>query len=82
MVVKPSTVRVPGLIADLARVVDGTVQGLGFYNQEFHVLSEMNLTIACTISRAKKELGYAPLVSLREGMRRSVQWCLDRGIAI
>jgi nucleoside-diphosphate-sugar epimerase len=40
------------------------------------------LTIACTINRAKQELGYKPLVDLREGMRRSVKWCLDHGIEI
>jgi nucleoside-diphosphate-sugar epimerase len=39
----------------------------------------MNLTIACTIARAKRELGYQPLVDLREGMRRSVAWLLDHG---
>jgi nucleoside-diphosphate-sugar epimerase len=42
----------------------------------------MNLTIACSIDRARRELGYRPLVNLREGMRRSVKWCLDNDIEI
>jgi nucleoside-diphosphate-sugar epimerase len=42
----------------------------------------MNLTIACSIERAERELGYRPLVDLREGMRRSVAWCLENGIAL
>jgi len=46
------------------------------------VLSEMNVTIACSIERAQRELGNKPLVDLREGMRRSVAWCLELGIAI
>lgn len=82
MEVKPGTVRLPAMIADMARLGDWMIQKAGFYNQELHVLSEMNLTIACTIDRAKRELGYRPLVDLREGMRRSVKWCLDRGIVI
>jgi nucleoside-diphosphate-sugar epimerase len=80
--VKAETLKVPGLVADVARLGDRMLQWAGFYNQELHVLSEMNLTIACAIDRAKQELGYRPLVDLREGMRRSVRWCLDRGIAI
>ena len=82
MTVKPKTVQVPGVISDVARLGDRMLQGMGLYNQELHVLSEMNLTIACTIERAKQELGYKPLVDLREGMRRSVKWCLDRGMEI
>jgi nucleoside-diphosphate-sugar epimerase len=58
------------------------LQNAGIYNQQIHVLSEMNLTIACSIERARRELGYEPLVSLREGMRRSVAWCIERGISI
>jgi nucleoside-diphosphate-sugar epimerase len=82
MLVKPNTIHVPGIISDAARVGDWLIQKAGFYNQEVHVLSEMNLTIACSIERARRELGYKPLVDLREGMRRSVAWCLQRGIAI
>lgn len=77
--VKPKTVRVPGVVSDVARLADRGLQALGRYNQEIHVLSEMNLTIACTIERAKRELGYRPLTDLREGMRRSVAWVLDHG---
>jgi nucleoside-diphosphate-sugar epimerase len=46
------------------------------------VLSEMNKTIACTIDRARDELGYEPRVDLDEGMRRSVRWCIDQGIEL
>jgi nucleoside-diphosphate-sugar epimerase len=82
MTVKPTTVHVPGLIADIARLADWTLQSAGLYNQEIHVLSEMNLTIACSIERAERELGYRPLVDLREGMRRSVAWCLENGVPL
>jgi nucleoside-diphosphate-sugar epimerase len=82
MSVRPRTVQVPGIVSDLARLGDWMLQKVGLYSQELHVLSEMNLTIACTIDRAKQELGYKPLVDLREGMRRSIRWCLDNGIQV
>jgi nucleoside-diphosphate-sugar epimerase len=44
-----------------------------------HVLGEMNKTIACSVERAKAELGWEPGPGLREGMRRSVEWCLANG---
>jgi len=51
-----STLHVPGVISDLARVADWSLQQAGLYNQEIHVLSEMNLTISCSIDKAKREL--------------------------
>ncbi|MPY72165.1 MAG: NAD-dependent epimerase/dehydratase family protein [Alphaproteobacteria bacterium] len=74
--------RVPGLIADGARLADAALQVCGIYHQKIHVLSEMNLTIACSIARAREELGFDPPVSLREGMRNSIAWCLEQGYRI
>ena len=79
MTVKERNLHVPGVIADLARLVDYGLQAAGLYHQKLHVLSEMNLTIACDIGKAQRELGFRPLVELREGMRRSVEWCLENG---
>lgn len=82
MTVSEHNMTVPPVIADFARLVDTTIQAMGFYHQKIHVLSEMNQTIAGDISKATRELGYKPLVGLREGMKRSVQWCLDNGVEI
>lgn len=71
--------RLPGLASKVAWLVDRCLQGVGLYNQKIHVLSEMNKTIACDISRARAELGYDPKVDLEEGMRRSLKWCFERG---
>lgn len=71
-------VRLPGWIGGVATVADAAIQGLGFYHQKIHVLSEMNKTIACSIAKAERELGYDPKVALEEGMRRSLRWCVDR----
>ena len=74
--------RLPGLASEVALVMDASLQALGIYQQKIHVLSEMNKTIACSVALAEKELGYRPAVALEEGMRRSLKWCVARGIKI
>ncbi|MGB0583374.1 MAG: NAD-dependent epimerase/dehydratase family protein, partial [Limisphaerales bacterium] len=69
---KHKRMKLPGLAAEVAWLIDKSLQTIGMYHQKIHVLSEMNKTIACTVDRAKQELGYRPLVSLEEGMRRSL----------
>ena len=75
-------VRLPGFASEVAMLADATLQGLGLYNQKIHVLAEMNKTIACSITKAEKELGYQPKIALEEGMRRSLAWCIEQGIRI
>lgn len=77
--VSTKQLRLPSATSDIARAVDFTLQSFGLYHQKFHVLSEMNMTIACNIDKAKAILGYEPLVELREGMKRSIDWCLTNG---
>ena len=76
---KRGRLRLPGLAAEVAWVVDKALQGMGLYHQKFHVLSEMNKDIACSVEKARRELGYEPKVSLEEGMRRSIADLLARG---
>jgi len=71
--------RLPGVASDVAYVMDLALQSLGLYHQKIHVLSEMNKTIACSVAKAEKELGYRPTVELEEGMRRSLRWCQENG---
>jgi nucleoside-diphosphate-sugar epimerase len=74
--------KLPGFASSVAYGVDKILQAFGLYHMKFHVLSEMNKTIACSIDKARAELGYAPPIALREGMRRSVADLLERGIEI
>lgn len=74
---KHKRMRMPGISGDIAQLADWSLQTLGLYNQKIHVLSEMNKTIACSIEKAKRELGYAPKIALKEGMRRSLRWVWD-----
>lgn len=71
--------RLPNLASGVAWLADVVIQGLGLYHQKLHVLGEMNKTIACSIAKAERELGYQPSVELEEGMRRSIAWCVDAG---
>ncbi len=74
--------KLPSIAADVAYYVDAAIQATGLYHQKIHVLSEMNKNIACSIDRARNELGYEPKIALREGMRRSIKWCLEQGQTI
>jgi nucleoside-diphosphate-sugar epimerase len=74
--------RLPNFVGNVAQVVDALLQRLGIYHQKIHVLGELNKTIACSIARAQAELGYAPTVSLEEGMRRSIEDMKQRGIEL
>jgi nucleoside-diphosphate-sugar epimerase len=75
-------VHLPNVVSNAAYCADWILQSIGLYNQEIHVLSEMNKTIACSVGKAERELGYKPATSLEEGMRQSIKWCIDQGIEI
>jgi nucleoside-diphosphate-sugar epimerase len=79
MEVAHDRMRLPSVASEVALAVDATLQRAGLYNQKIHVLSEMNKTIACSVDKARGELGYRPGVELREGMRRSIAWCIENG---
>jgi nucleoside-diphosphate-sugar epimerase len=82
MSVKYKRLRLPGFASEVALLADKTIQGLGLYQAKIHVLSEMNKTIACSVEKAQRELGYRPKIALEEGMRRSIAWCIQQGIQI
>jgi nucleoside-diphosphate-sugar epimerase len=80
--VQPPTTRLPSLAARVAEVADGVLQSVGLYQQQLHVLGEMGHTIACDITASTSELGYVPRISLLDGMRRSIRWCLQQGMEL
>lgn len=73
---------VPKVTGDVARLADSLLQMAGLYNQEIHVLGELGESIAVSIEKARRELGYAPEIELEEGMRRSIEWCRSVGVDI
>jgi nucleoside-diphosphate-sugar epimerase len=80
-VAKPS-LRLPQFVGNMAEMADRVIQKTDRYVQSVHVLGEMNKSIACDISAARRDLGYEPQVSLYDGMRRSIRWCLGQGIIL
>ncbi|HEY9676468.1 MAG TPA: FAD-dependent oxidoreductase [Drouetiella sp.] len=79
MKVAHKRMRLPDIASEVALTMDATMQSIGAYHQKIHVLSEMNKTIACSVKKAESELGYDPKVSLKDGMRRSIQSALYAG---
>ncbi|MEP6296464.1 MAG: hypothetical protein ABJ382_03990, partial [Ilumatobacter sp.] len=80
--VKANSFRLPNLAGTVAEKIDTAAQKAGRYITQFHVLGEMNKNIAVDISAARADLGYDPQVSLAEGMRTSIRWCIDQGIEL
>ena len=80
--VKKNRLRLPEFAGNVAEKIDGVLQGSGRYNQQIHVLGEMNKTIAVDISAARVDLGYDPQFELYDGMRNSIRWCLEQGIQL
>jgi nucleoside-diphosphate-sugar epimerase len=73
---------VPRVGSDVARFVDSILQMAGRYQQEIHVAGELGESIAVSNAAAQADLGYDPEVALEEGMRRSIQWCRENGVAL
>lgn len=74
------TANLPGPASSVAAFGDAVLQAVGLYQMEVHVAGEMNKDIACSVERAKAELGYRPPTDLREGMRVSYEWAVARGL--
>lgn len=71
--------RVPEWVARLSRRLDAATQYAGLYVPEIHVAGEFVEHIACSVDKARKELGYRPMVGLEEGMRLTIDWCRSSG---
>ena len=74
--------KMPAIVGRVAETADALIQRVGRYQQQLHVLGEMDKTIACDISVARAELGYQPKVALYDGMRASIRWCLAQGLEL
>jgi nucleoside-diphosphate-sugar epimerase len=73
-------VHVPDIVSEGCLAADWLLQTAGLYVKKLHVAGEMNKNIACDVGRAQSELGYRPKIALREGMRRSIEWCRRNGV--
>ena len=79
---RDGVLRVPGRWRPRPSGPTGELQRRGRYVTQVHVLGELSKTIRCDISRTVEVLGYEPRVSLLDGMRRSIRWCVSQGLDI
>ncbi|MFA5843282.1 MAG: NAD-dependent epimerase/dehydratase family protein [Coriobacteriia bacterium] len=70
----------PAFASAGAALVDGVLQRVGLYQMEIHVAGEMYKDIACSVAKAKKDLGWRSPTDLRDGMAESVEWARDAGL--
>ena len=80
--VKEGALRLPAIAGRVAELGDRLIQRTGRYQQQLHVLGEMDKTIACDITAARTDLGYQPQVELYGGMRTSIRWCVENGLEL
>ena len=75
--VKPR--RLPKSIASLCNILDGGFGAVGYYHLLIHVAGEATRDMGCSIDKARRELGYAPAITLDEGMKEAVAWARTQG---
>ena len=63
----------------MAYTADRLLGAAGLYQQELHLLGEANWHVGISCDKAKRQLGYHPVIQLEEGMRRAVKWCREQG---
>ncbi len=78
--VELKVIQFPNIVSQIATMADWTLQKLHMYQQEIHVVGELDKNIACSIEKAKKDLGYQPKIALEEGMKKSIEWAKDQGL--
>jgi UDP-glucose 4-epimerase len=77
---KPRYLHLPQALAQAAYQIDRMVSAVGFYAAPIHLVGEAHWHQAASCQKAMRELGYAPKVELREGMRGAIDWCRQNGM--
>jgi len=73
-------IRLPVELAKVCEKADKLLSALGIYWMLPHIVGESHRSIAYSIAKAEKELGYHPTVNYREGYARTLEWCRERRI--
>lgn len=77
---KVRRIHLPAFLAGCALMLDEVITAFGGYWMLPHIVGESTKHIACSIEKAKKELGYAPKITFREGYPQAIKWCYDQGL--
>lgn len=71
-------VRLPRLVARACEISDQVLERCGLHSMNLHVVGESIRWIACSVEKAKRDLGYRPATNLVDGLRDAVEWCRQR----
>jgi nucleoside-diphosphate-sugar epimerase len=70
--VKIKPIHIPWVLCWLAEKLDQFIGKIGQYNRYLHVMGETGHYIWCDTSKAQRDFGYEPKISLQEGMKRTI----------
>jgi nucleoside-diphosphate-sugar epimerase len=69
----------PAIVGPVAYVADRLLGAAGLYWQNLHLAGEAHWHVALSSGKIQQCLGYDPLITMGEGMRRAVEWCRSQG---
>jgi nucleoside-diphosphate-sugar epimerase len=78
--VRPRYLPLPAFAAKVAHSVDWLLASVDRYQQEIHLVGEADWHVGVSIEKARRLLGYAPTVTIEQGMRGAIEWCRQRGL--
>jgi nucleoside-diphosphate-sugar epimerase len=68
-------IRLPKILGNVSWKVNSLMGNLlGLYFVELYAIKTMDLSLGCDISKAKKEFGYSPSITLETGIRNTIEW--------
>lgn len=68
--IKP--IKIPWILCQIAEKIDQFTGKLGQYHRYVHVMGETGHYIWCDTTKAQKDFGYEPKISLQEGMKITI----------
>ena len=71
--------RLPRQVGDGLYLLGAALEGVGLYEKRLHTLGHWTPRATYSSAKARDELGFRPSMTLREGLRRSVEWLLAHG---
>jgi len=78
--VKIKPIFIPKFISRMLRLMNSILDRIGINIMSIRAGGEMSENIACSIDKAKKELGYKPKIELKEGMKKSIEWVVQNNL--
>jgi nucleoside-diphosphate-sugar epimerase len=75
--VRPRYLHLPRLVGPMAHAADHALAAFDCYWQTLHLVGESDWHVGVSCDKACRELGYQPSMTLADGMRQAVDWCIQ-----